>query len=71
MRAYEIFNEKGKLVKKSLLTNQNRIDAFVKKYQSGQPFVPLGGDKPTIFLKYDEEVLKQLKLGNIPDAFEG
>jgi len=70
VRAYEFLGEKGKLVKKSLLSNQNRINAFVKKYEAGQPFVPLGGDKPTILLKYDEEVLKQLKLGNIPTAFE-
>ena len=60
----------GKLVKKDLMKNPQRLANFIKKYDSGQPFVAIGSTTPTIKLKKDDEVLKDLKQGVIPDTFE-
>tara|TARA_Y100000389_G_scaffold591_1_gene582 strand:- start:31456 stop:32391 length:936 start_codon:yes stop_codon:yes gene_type:complete len=60
----------GKLVKKDLMKNPQRLANFIKKYETGQPFVAIGSTTPTIKLKKDDEVLKDLKQGVIPDTFE-
>lgn len=60
----------GPLTKQSLGKQKSRLDTFIKKYEAGMPFVVLGDDKPTIRLKKDDEVLRLLKQGVIPDQFE-
>ena len=59
----------GKLTKKDLIKDNKRLANFIRKYETGQLFVALGGDKPTIKLKKDDEVLANLKQGIIPDKF--
>ena len=58
----------GKLTKKDLIKDNKRLANFIRKYETGQLFVALGGDKPTIKLKKDDEVLANLKQGIIPDT---
>lgn len=60
----------GKLTKKDLIKDNKRLANFIRKYETGQPFVAIGGDTPTIKLKKDDEVLKNLKQGVFPVSFE-
>lgn len=60
----------GKLTRGDLLKDRQRLANFIKKYETGQPFVAVGGDAPTIKLKKDDEVLKDLKQGVFPASFE-
>lgn len=55
-----------------LMKNSSRLQAFIRKYEAGDPFVPVKGDwnKPTIKLEIEPEKVEMLKRGEFPKGFK-
>jgi len=65
---YSELNE-GPLQRPNLLKNPARLQALIKKIETGSPFVLRGEEMPTVKIKRDPELIADLKKGNIPDSF--
>lgn len=71
MKYSEIISETA-LAPRELQKNNSRLQAFIRKYESGQPFVQVrqSWDNPTIHLEIEEDKLEMLKRGEFPKAFK-
>lgn len=71
MKYSEIISETA-LSPKELQKNGARLQTFIRKYETGQKFVPVRGEwnNPTIELEVEEEKLEMLKRGEFPKAFK-
>lgn len=65
---YSELNE-GPLQRPNLLKNPSRLQALIKKIETGEPFVLRGEETPSVKIKRDPELIADLKKGNIPDSF--
>lgn len=71
MKYSEIVSETA-LSPRQLQKDGARLQAFIRKYETGQPFVPVNGDwdKPSIKLEVEPEKLEMLKRGEFPKNFK-
>lgn len=71
MKYSEIVSETA-LAPRELKKNNSRLQAFIRKYETGQPFVQVrqNWDNPTIHLELEPEKLEMLKRGEFPKAFK-
>ena len=51
----------GPLQRPNLLKNPARLQALIKKIETGQPFTLRGEEKPSVKIKRDPELLDNLK----------
>ena len=66
---YSELNE-GPLQRPNLLKNPARLQALIKKIETGSPFTLRGEETPSVKIKRDPELLDNLKSGKVPDTFE-
>ena len=59
----------GPLARPNLLKNPARLQALIKKIETGSPFTLRGADMPSVKIKKDPELLDTLKKGTVPDIF--
>lgn len=73
MRATEFELDEAALGPAELIKSNSRLQAFITKYEKGQPFVSRGGDwdKPDLYLEVEPEKLELLKNGEYPRNFLG
>lgn len=71
MKFSEIISETA-LAPRELKKQRSRLQAFIRKYETEQPFVQVRHewDKPTIHLEVEEEKLEMLKRGEFPKSFK-
>lgn len=71
MKYSEIKLSETALSPRQLQKNNARLQAFIRKYDSGQPFVPVKGDwnNPTLRLEVEPEKVEMLKRGEFPKSF--
>ena len=59
-----------KVLSPAELNKRDNLTVFLQKLANQEPFVPAGGETPSIIIKVDAETLENIRAGKIPSVFK-
>ena len=59
-----------KVLSPAELNKRDNLTVFLQKLANREPFVPAGGETPSIIIQVDAETLENIRAGKIPSVFK-